>query len=236
VFGENVRAQRKVRGWSIELMAKRAGLAPQTVLRIEQGYPSTKKKREMLALALDTLPSRLEATPEIVREDIAIHPVDGDFWISLLDSRPQAPDDDAERIQTATERERLGRLGFVTQFVNVLHCRLPKGKLVGGILEIHGPLLSSQYLGGEVFAYALSGHTVVHLESETFDLDEGQACTLDCSKPFFFEPKQPVLVSGKSCLVLYVRLDEIVSISDRPQAKGPTVEGPAQAWAKPSGQ
>ena len=231
VFGENVRSQRKLRGWSIELLAKRAGLAPHTVLRIEHGYPSTRKKRGLIALALDTLPSRLESVPEIVREDIAIHPIQRDFWISLLDARPQVPEDDSERIQTSSERDRLGRLGFVSQFVNELHCRLPKGKLVGGILEIHGPLLPSRYLGGEVFAFALRGDSAVHLEDVTFDLDEGQACTLDCTKSFFFAPKKPIGATGKPCLILYVRLDEIVAIGDRPLTKGPVIDGPAQEWA-----
>ena len=230
VFGENARALRKVRGWSIEILAKRAGLSPQTVLRIEKGFPSTKMKREMLALALDTLPSRLEAVPKTVGDDIAIHLREYDFWTSLLDSRPQAAEDNSERIQTASERDRLGQLGFVTQFVKVLHCRLPRGKLVAGVLEIHGPLHPSKYLGGEVFAYALKGDIVVHLDSETFDLQEGEACTLDCSKSFYFEPKQFSATSIKASLVLYVRLDETVTIGDRPPPKGPMFDGPVKAW------
>ena len=232
VFGGNVRAQRKLRGWSIDLLAKRAGLAPQTVLRIEQGYPSTRKKRSLVAIALDTLPDRLQHLPETVREDIAVHSMKSDGWASLLDSRRFAPDDDLQTIQSTAERERLGKIGFVTQFVKVLHCRLPKGKLVGGILEIYGPLLPSVYLGGEVFAYALSGAIVVHLGDETFQVAEGEACTLDCTIPFFFSPKDPIYKAGKPCRVLYVRLDDTVPLANRPLVKGTVVDGPAEEWVR----
>jgi transcriptional regulator with XRE-family HTH domain len=234
VFGENVRTQRKLRGWSIDLLSKRAGLAPQTVLRIEHGYPSTRKKRALVAIALDTLPTRLERLPEVVREDIALHSQKAETWASLLDSRTTIPEDDLARIQTPGERERLGKIGFVTQFVKVLHCRLPKGKLVGGILEIYGPLLPSMYLGGEVFAYALSGDILVHLGDETFEMMEGESCTLDCTIPFFFEPKEATEKSKKPAQVLYVRLDDIVSMANRPLVKGAPVDGPVDEWVRTS--
>lgn len=229
-FGANVRAQRRLRGWSIEMLAKRAGVAPHTVLRIEHGVPSTAAKRIRIASALDTLPARLEAEREFVREDFATHTHHDDRWVSLIDYRPQVPEDNADRLQTADERLRLGRLGFVPQFVKVLHCRLPKGKIVSGILELHGPLLPSTYLGGEVFAYALHGDSEVHLGEECFPLPEGHAATLDCTKPFFFAPMRPESERTGPTLVLYVRLDEIVPIQNRKAKRGQVVEGEFRDW------
>jgi transcriptional regulator with XRE-family HTH domain len=233
-FGNNVRQHRLSRGWSIDQLAKRAGVAPHTVLRIEQGFPSTEAKRTRLAFALDTVPDRLEGEQEIVREDIAIHSHDEDLWLSLIDSRSQVPEDDREQIQTPSERKRLGRLGFVTQFVKILHCRLPKGKLVSGILELHGPLVPSRYLGGEVFAYALRGDCDVCLGDEKFLLREGEAATLDCSKTFSFAPRRPPEEGEDFPLVLYVRLDEVVPVSDRREKRAPKVVGEFEEWAVPT--
>jgi len=229
-FGRNVRDQRRLRGWSIEMLAKRAGVAPHTVLRIEHGVPSTVAKRSRVASALDTLPARLEAERDLIREDVAVHTHQDDRWMGLIDYRAQTPEDNAERLQTADERLRLGRLGFVPQFVKVLHCRLPKGKIVSGILELHGDLLPSTYLGGEVFAYALKGDSELHLGDEVFPLDEGHAVTLDCTRPFFFAPKLPEPERAVPTLVLYVRLDEIVPIQSRRPKRGQLVEGEFQDW------
>jgi transcriptional regulator with XRE-family HTH domain len=230
-FGSNVRDQRRLRGWSIEMLAKRAGVAAHTVLRIEHGVPSTAAKRTRIASALDTLPARLEAEREIMREDLAIHTQQDDRWMSLIDYRPQVPEDNAERLQTTDERLRLGRLGFVPQFVKVLHCRLPKGKIVSGILELHGPLLPSTYLGGEVFAYALQGDSELHLGDEIFPLPEGYAATLDCTRPFYFAPMRSESERSGPTLVLYVRLDEIVPIQNRKAKRGQVVEGESRDWA-----
>src|SRR5579862_466785 len=226
-FGNNVREQRRVRGWSIEALAQRAGVAPHTVLRIEHGLPSTASRRARLAAALDTLPARLEAEPELQREDVAVHSRKDDRWMSLIDHRAHKPEDDLQQIQVGLERRRLGQLGFVPQFVRVLHCRLPKGKLVSGVLELHGPIIPSTYLGGEIFAYGLQGDSVLHLGDETFPLDEGQSVTFDCTKPFFFAPKSG---DGPN-LVLYVRLDEIEPIQSRKPKRGARVEGVYEEWS-----
>jgi transcriptional regulator with XRE-family HTH domain len=218
-----------VRGWSIEVLAKRAGVAPHTVLRIEHGLPSTASKRARLAAALDTVAARLEAEPQLSRQDAAVHSKKDDRWMSLLDYRANKPEDDDLRIQEQAERQRLGLLGFVPQFVRVLHCRLPKGKLVAGVLELHGSLVPSQYLGGEIFAYGLKGDSVLHFGEEQLSLDEGQAVTFDCTTPFYFAPKQG---DGPN-LVLYVRLDEIEPIQARKPKRGLRVEGAYQEWSAP---
>jgi transcriptional regulator with XRE-family HTH domain len=226
-FGINAREQRRVRGWSIEMLAKRAGVAPHTVLRIEHGKPSTPAKRARIAAALDTVSARLEAEPEVLRDDVAVHSHRDDRWMSLIDYRSNKPEDDLERIQEPDERRRLGELGFVPQFVRVLHCRLPKGKLVAGVLELHGPLIPSRYLGGEIFAYGLRGDSVLQRGEERFPLNEGQSLTFDCTAPFHFAPKDG---EGPS-LVLYVRLDEIEPIRERKPKRGARVDGVYEEWA-----
>ena len=236
VFGQNVRDLRRVRGWSIDVLAKRAGVASHTVHRIEHGFPSTKTRRTRIAYALDTIVERLERSETPTRGDLARHESDDDNWLSLIDWRPIIPEDNETAIQSTEERSRLGRLGFVTQFVKILRCRLPKGKLVAGVLELYGDLPPSPYLGGEIFAFALKGDSYLNHNGEAFLMEEGSATTFDCTKPFYFSPVEPVSKTGLPTLVLYVRLEETEPIDFRRPKRGRKVEGQFQAWVDPEGK
>ena len=236
VFGSNVRDLRRVRGWSIDALAKRAGVASHTVHRIEHGYPSTKTRRTRIALALDTIVERLERSETPERSDLAQHEANDDNWLSLIDWRPIIPEDNEQAIQSADERGRLGRLGFVTQFVKILRCRLPKGKLVAGVLELYGDLPPSTYLGGEIFSFALKGDSYLNHDGKLFLMKEGSASTFDCTKPFFFTPVESITRTGSPTMVLYVRLEETEPIESRRPKRGRKVEGKVQAWVDPEGK
>ena len=233
-FGQNVRDLRRVRGWSIDSLAKRAGVASHTVHRIERGYPSTKSRRMRIAFALDTVVERLGQSDASITKEVSCHLHEDDQWLGLIDWRPTVPEDNEIAIQSSEERRRLGRLGFVTQFVKILRCRLPKGKLVAGILELYGDLPESSYLGGEIFAFALKGDSVLHHKDERFTLKEGAATTFDCTQPFYFSPVDPK--AGSPSLVLYVRLEETEPINARRPKRGRKVEGQFQNWVDPEGK
>jgi len=233
VLGRNIRELRRVRGWSIDALAKRAGVASYTVQRIERGLPSTESRRTRIAYALDTVVERLANIGALERNDVQVHTPDDDAWMSLIDRRQVIPDDNEKLIQSPEERVRLGRLGFVTQFVKVLQCRLPKGKLLAGVLEVYADLPASRYLGGEIFAYALRGDSYLNLAGERFLLREGSATTFDCTRAFFFEP---AVQGDHPPLVLYVRLEEVDSIESRKPKRGPALEGTYQVWVDPEGK
>lgn len=207
VFGENVRAERLLRRWSIERLAKLANLAVDTVFRIEKGQPSTKRTRLQLCKALQSSYQRMLMKPRAAGKNYATHRRQDDWWMVHWRNRAyRHGEDEEDRIQVAEERVRLGNLGFVSHFVKMLNCRLGKGKLVSGILELYGEGLKSRYLGGEVFVYALVGSSRVVFDEEEFTLQEGEAATIQCSESeFYFAP-----VEGKGGLpptLLYVRLD-----------------------------
>lgn len=230
-FGRNVRELRRVRGWSIDMLAKRAGVAPHTVLRIEQGRPSTETRRTRIAYALDTVMERLANIGTLDRNDVAVHTSSDDQWMSLIDRRSVIPEENADLIQTAEERSRLGRLAFVPQFVKVLRCRLPKGKLIAGVLEMYTELPASRYLGGEIFAFALRGDAYLNLGGEQFLLREGSATTFDCTKPFSFSPASMPVAADDPPLVLYVRLEEVDPIETRKPKRGRSLDGQYEVWA-----
>jgi len=165
--------------------------------------------------------------------DVAVHTLEQDHWLGLIDRRLMVPEDNDEIIQSQPERSRLGRLGFVSQFVNILGCRLPTGKLVSGILEIYGDLPASCYLGGEIFAFALKGDTVLNHGGAGFLLRQGEATTFDCTKPFSFSKSADDPDSTDPNLVLYVRLDETEPINSRKRKRGRVAEGRPGAWVDP---
>jgi transcriptional regulator with XRE-family HTH domain len=229
-YGRNVRQMRTARGWSIVALAKRAGVAPHTVFRIENGLSSTDTTRTKIAFALDTVVERLAAKGGLARSDVSVHTHADSEWIALLDNRPRLPEDNSIQIQIDEERERLGRLKFVPQFVKVLRCRLPKGKLTSGVLELYGDLPPSTYLGGEIFAYTLRGDASLVMDGEVLPMPLGTAVTFDCTKPFFFRNENPD-PPNLPPLVLYVRLDEVEPLESRKPKRGRTVEGRYQVWA-----
>jgi transcriptional regulator with XRE-family HTH domain len=233
VFGQSVRNLRRVRGWSIDSLAKRAGVANHTIHRIERGFPSTYTIQNRIALALDTVVARLEMVVDSSRHDVAVHTREHDHWLGLIDRRSMVPEDNDDVIQSQPERSRLGRLGFVSQFVKILGCRLPTGKLISGILEIYGDLPASCYLGGEIFAFALKGDTVLNHDGAGFLLRQGEATTFDCAKPFSFSKSVDASDSTDPNLVLYVRLDETEPINSRKRKSGRVAEGHPGAWVDP---
>ena len=207
VFGENVRTERSLRGWSIERLAKLADLATDTVFRIEKGQPSTRRTRIQVCKALQSSYARMLMKPKTAGVGYAIHRRTEDWWVVHWAYRSKSPaDDESDRIQQAQERRRLGNLGFVSHFVQMLNCRLPKGKLVAGVLEIYGEGARSKYLAGEVFAYVLEGAVRVVIGEDDFILDQGEAATIQCSLADFYFASTSA-DGGEPARLLYVRLD-----------------------------
>ncbi len=207
LFGKNVRNLRNLRNWSILYLADRSGVSHHTIVRVEQGLASTHRTRSKIAKALHTVPVRLAVSGVLHSPDVAVHAPADDEWLAIIDRRPRIPAQNAELIQSPDERVRLGRLKFVPQFVKVLKCRLPSGKLAAGMLEIHGDIVGSPYLNGEIFAYAIQGDSSLVREGEVIPMPYGSAVTFDASKPFFFR-NENILPTDPPPIVLYVRLDE----------------------------
>ena len=205
-FGENVRTERTLRGWSIERLAHLAEMAVDTVFRIERGMPSTIRSRSKVCRALQSSYDRMLLKPHTMGKGYAVHKRSDDWWVVHWGKRPQRhPEEESQRIQAAEERRRVGGLGFVSHFVRMLNCRLPKGKLVAGVLELYGEGARSRYLAGEVFIFVLSGSVRVVFGQDEFLLEQGESATIQCAMAEFFfapaddEPEPPRL--------LYVRLD-----------------------------
>jgi hypothetical protein len=207
IFGENVRGERSLRGWSIERLATLAEVAIDTVFRIEKGLPSTKRSRLRVCKALQSSYKRMTMKARVSGPGYAIHRQDDDWWVVHWAKRTtRSTEEEEERIQNAEERHRLGSLHFVNHFVQMLNCRLPRGKLVAGVLELFGEGSPSKYLAGEVFIYVLSGAARVVIGDDEFVLREGEAATIQCAiAEFFFEPSEPVVAVPPK--LLYVRLD-----------------------------
>ncbi|MFN3728193.1 MAG: helix-turn-helix domain-containing protein [Fimbriimonadaceae bacterium] len=207
VFGENVRAERVLRGWSMERLAQESNVSLDTIFRIEHANPSTMRIRKKVADALETTYRRLTLRSRSIGPGYAIHRHLDDRWVVLWDSRPfPAPEDEEERIQRLAERRRLGRLGFVQHFVQLMNCRLDRGKLVAGVIEVYGPGELSTYVAGEVFVTVLEGNVLVQYGEDRFELIAGEAATIRCGlEEFGFAPAEP---EASPARLLYVRLDE----------------------------
>lgn len=185
-FGKHLRTERLIRSWTIGTLAEKAGVSKDTIVRIERGEPSTSTSRSKVCDALLVHEIRLELTPPIEEQDIAIHRDTDARYRTLVTHRTYSePADESERIQNEAERARLGGLGHVARFVKMYNCRLPDGHLVAGELEIYGPGLVNKIPPGEILFIVHVGRIKISFSERAFELGPGDAATVSGGKEQF---------------------------------------------------
>src|SRR5688572_25044561 len=93
-FGEHVRAQRRRRKWTIEALAQRAGISARTLVRVEQGYPSSFEVRERISI--QGLGGIFPTLSKEARKDQGIHHLSDDWWVPIVDIRTRHPENAEE--------------------------------------------------------------------------------------------------------------------------------------------
>lgn len=139
-IARNVRYMRELRGWSQSELARLTGLSRTTIRRIEAGYPCWKPTLQQLAKAFgNSVPEIVFTTrfKNVLEEGTThvMHKKSRELWFAMGDRRSSVSDANAH--QDRSERQRLGKLGFVPIFLMGLDYYLSEGPGITR-LEVYG--------------------------------------------------------------------------------------------------
>lgn len=194
LIGPRMRQLRVNRGLSIRDLAGRAGVSKNTVLKIEQGQPIAEPLLNRICNKLQTIvPNLLLAPPEEENLKVRVHRGDNASWrIAFRRSRAPKSIKDFDPVESSEERKRLGRVGFVTGFVQAHDASLPNGRLQAASLHLYGDQEEPGFRhSGEEFVYCLSGILKLTVGDESFMLGPGDSAVFDSSFRHRYESGLP---------------------------------------------
>ena len=204
-IGRRVRERRLQFGWSTSHLAKTAGVARFTIVRIENGMPSHKKTLAKVrhALRLWTIQMR---RPFASCEDYVVHRVEEEHWAvshSKSEYQKRLVEDDPVHVDDPTERRRLGHLGFQPFYTAILNSSLPFGLTEHALMEIYHPSwVDSHY--GEEFVYCLRGEVTITVNGNKCELRQGEAMSFEAKHPHQYQPTAPIGKDDEPALILIV--------------------------------
>lgn len=200
-LGDRLRIARQRQGLSIRVVADRAGLSKTSVVRAEQGKPCEPSTVVKLCAALGLHLAAL-VKPESARAATARHTAEDDRWFDLT-SFGTGPLGGHDRPLTAGERAVFAKSGVAIP-LNVLRSRLPGGRLLSTVLELHAPSPTRSH-AGEEFVYVLEGRAVITVAGVDHTLGPGDSLAFRSAEPHRYAPAPR---SKRPPRVLSVRLDD----------------------------
>lgn len=202
--GRRVRERRQRLGMSTQELAERAGVARYTLIRMEAGFPFTKKTfakvRSALGMFTDQITRPYEEGP------FAVHRAEDSHWsVALSKSRYQRVTEGEHPfyVDDAAERRRLGELGFQPFFTAVLGSEISGGITSQALMEFHHPSWVDQHVGEE-FVYCLRGEVTILVDNIPCALRAGDSMTFDANRPHQYMPTNPVQPDELPPLILLV--------------------------------
>lgn len=205
LVGKRVRSRRKQFGWSIETLAKAAGIAKYTLVRIENGSHGTSRTLNKIRAALRLWVDQL-IRPENPPAPFSVHRANQARWyVSVPKDKYQAQvaDDTSLQVNDATERSRLGLLGFQSFFTCVLTTSLERRATEQLVMELYGPTWESRHYGEE-FVYCLHGKVTVTVDGAACTLGAGDAMCFDGLLPHTYAPAEPSNAGSEAPRLLIV--------------------------------
>lgn len=214
-LARRIRDRRLKFGLSIDKLAELAGIARYTLIRMEQGKPSTQASINKVRHALHMFPSQLYRPYE--DGPFVVHRAGDEQWGV---SRPKATYEKhveeglgRSYVNEEAERYRLGQLGFQLFYTAVLDSELAGGVSSQAIMEFHHPSWVDRHFGEE-FVYCLRGSMTITVDGSECVLGQGDAMTFDATLPHSYAPTSPLQPGELAPQILVV-------VSMRPGEKEP---------------
>jgi transcriptional regulator with XRE-family HTH domain len=206
LIGERVHLHRIQRSLSQIELAKLAGISRTTVQKVESGQEVRMSVLAKLAAAMRTIEWEFLAPAGEWNRPYRIYDNEDPEWLVTFNrAKSTGLYLDGTAVPDLAEKERLGRLGFVSAFNNRLNCGLPTGRLGAAVVEIYGKDEKGPYRHPEEeFVYVLRGEVRIRIGEETIDLKEGQAMTFWPTEPHLYELPRPLRKDQEPPLLLMV--------------------------------
>ena len=212
-------ARRKQFGWTLEQLAKKAGVSRFTIQRMEKGipcsYPTIRKVRSSLQFFSEQLTKSDQPS--------------ANFFLSRnsssrwMVSRPvnrrgqQMISKDLIYVDDPIERQRLGSIGFQKFFTCLPRSEFPEGVMCHGLMELYDRTPFDQHFGEEL-VYCLQGRVEMIIEDESCILEEGDSMIFDAWKPHSYGPDGEESFA-KIMVVVAIRPDEPERIKELEKKK-----------------
>jgi transcriptional regulator with XRE-family HTH domain len=179
IIGARLRHLRETRGLSLRELADRIDASKNTILRLEKGFPIAEPIVHRLCDALQTILPNLLVTEEEWSKPVRVHRTEDSKWrIAFRREKSPSMYKDFEVVESASERSRMGKLGFVSGFLNTQECALRGGKLESAIIELHGNQERAGYRhSGEELVHCLSGCLKLTVGSDIYFVKAGETAT-----------------------------------------------------------
>lgn len=206
-YGESMRRNRVLLGYSVREAAEKAGVSKNTILRIEAGLPVQKATFVKLARAFGMVPTDPATKRPAVTEGkyYKLQSADEAIWYATtVNKSGEAEASTNDELASQAERNRMGWYGLATHFGRPLRCRRANSHHIPFLVEVFAPTDVTAGPGGERFMYVLRGAVRVNVGDESFVLSEGGAATYDSTLPNGLEPLEPVLPGKLAPLVLQI--------------------------------
>lgn len=209
--GPRVRALREARGLSQRDLAARARVSKNTLIRIERGDPIAEDGLTRICDSLQTiLPNLLVSDDDWDRPYRIDRHDPSDYRIAFR--RQSAPSivKDFEPIPHPDERARLGRLNFVSGFVQPLDVTLRGGQIQAAIVELHGNQERPGYRhSGEEFVMVLSGRLRIQIGKYSEVLETGDSIGFQSKYRHRYESDLPLDATPPTrILMVWVEAEE----------------------------
>jgi mannose-6-phosphate isomerase-like protein (cupin superfamily)/DNA-binding XRE family transcriptional regulator len=189
LIGQRVKARRTTLGISTQILAKKAGLARYTVIRLEEGKPCKPETLSKIRLALHLFSDQL-VKPLPPSTKFALHRASETKWTvskSKSQYQKQLIEDDPSHVNDEKERHRLGSVGFQPFFTAVLDSELQGGLTSHAIMEFHRESWVDAHYGEE-FVYCLRGRVMIRVDGDECELGPGDSMTFAADQPHQYFP------------------------------------------------
>ena len=178
VVGARLQRARSAQNLSVRDLAESAGLSKNSIVRLEKGEEVRAITILKVCTALGLHVERL-AEPD-VEESVAIHRPTDDRWFDLGDFGGGVLGG-LERPLTPEERAEFARNGVPIPLL-MLKSRLPQGKILPTILELHQESIPRSH-PGEEFIYVLEGIARITVGESSYTLSRGESMDFWASEP-----------------------------------------------------
>ncbi|MFZ4508880.1 MAG: helix-turn-helix domain-containing protein [Fimbriimonas sp.] len=208
--GPRIRRLREARGLTLRELAVRVDVSKNTLLRLEQGLPIAEPLFVRVCNALQTIPPNLLVSDEDWSLPYRVHRAKEAKWrVAFRKTKSPSTIVDFEVVEEASERDRIGNLGFVTGFLQSLDCSIRGGKLQSAVVELYGNQERPGFRhSGEEFVMCLQGRLKLSISSHTLLLEPGDSVTFWSRYRHRYESDLPVKAGIEPTRMLMVWIEQ----------------------------
>ena len=181
-IGQRIRRLRARADLTIRELTEAAEVSKNTVLRIEQGFPTHIGTIRQIARALKQVPEDL-AGPNFSQPLIAaVHRNSDDSWHDMVTYQWMSHD----RALTQEERDKARTSPRLIPF-NILKSCFKDGLMTPHMIEVCNPSPMRTHSGTE-FCFVVSGSVRFEIDGSVYDLEEGESIYFWAGEPHRYEP------------------------------------------------